>query len=99
MNASQVQIIRAALLPSVLPYVASALRLAVSLTLLGIIVSQMYVARAGLGFLLMRRYTELQIPKMLGIVVIIGALAAVLDFVLRIFEACIWRSHVCRQGH
>jgi ABC-type nitrate/sulfonate/bicarbonate transport system permease component len=58
----------------------------------------MYVARAGLGFLLMRRYTELQIPKMLGIVVIIGVLAAALDFALRIFEARVWKSHGFRQG-
>ena len=47
----------------------------------------------------MRRYTELQIPKMLGIVVIIGALAAALDFALRGFEARIWRSHGFRQDH
>lgn len=97
MNASKSQVIRTVLLPSVLPYLASALRLSVSLTLLGVILGEMYVARAGLGFLLMRRYTELQIPKMLGIVVIIGVLAAALDFALRIFEARVWRSHGFRQ--
>jgi NitT/TauT family transport system permease protein len=97
-GASLCQVIRTVLLPSVLPYLASALRLSVSLTLLGVILGEMYVARAGLGFLLMRRYTELQIPKMLGIVVIIGALAAVLDFALRIFETRVWRSHGFRQA-
>ena len=35
MNASRSQVIRSVLLPAVLPYVISALRLAVSLTLLG----------------------------------------------------------------
>jgi NitT/TauT family transport system permease protein len=99
MNATRFQIVRSLLLPSVLPYLASALRLAVSLTLLGVILGEMYVARAGLGFLLMRRYTELQIPQMLGIVVIIGALAAALDFALRLFEARVWRIHGFRQDH
>lgn len=46
----------------------------------------------------MRLYTELQIPKVLGVVVIIGVLlAAALDFPLRIFEARVWRSHGFRQ--
>lgn len=99
MDANRLQIIRAVLLPSVMPYLVSALRLAVSLTLLGVILGEMYVARAGLGFLLMRRYTELQIPQMLGIVVIIGALAAALDFALRLFEARIWRIHGFRQKY
>ena len=46
MNATRLQIIRNVLLPSVLPYLAAALQLAVSLTLLGVILGEMYVARA-----------------------------------------------------
>jgi NitT/TauT family transport system permease protein len=93
MDASRAQVIRTVLFPSVLPYFVSALRLAVSLTLLGVILGEMYVARAGLGFLLMRRYTELQIPSMLSIVALIGAIAATLDYVLRRLEVRIWRTH------
>lgn len=99
MNASRSQVIRSVLLPAVLPYVISALRLAVSLTLLGVILGEMYVARAGLGFLLMRWYTELQIPKMLSVVVLIGGIAATLDYRLRKFEARIWKSHGFRQSN
>lgn len=97
MNATRTQLVRNVLLPSVLPYLVSALRLSVSLTLLGVILAEMYVARAGLGFLLMRLYTELDIPKMLSIVVLIGAMAATSDYLLRRFESRIWRSHGFRQ--
>lgn len=93
MNAGRFQVIRAVIFPSILPYLISAMRLAVSLTLLGVILGEMYISRAGLGFLLMRRYTELQISSMLSIVVLIGGMAATIDFVLRIFERKIWLSH------
>jgi NitT/TauT family transport system permease protein len=98
MDASRTQIIRTVIFPSVLPYLVSALRLAVSLTLLGVILGEMYIARAGLGFLLMRRYSELQISSMLSIVVLIGCIAATIDFTLRTLERKIWRSHGFRQG-
>jgi NitT/TauT family transport system permease protein len=93
MNAGRFQVIRAVIFPSILPYLISAMRLAVSLTLLGVILGEMYISRAGLGFLLMRRYTELQISSMLSIVVLIGGMAATIDFALRIFERKIWLSH------
>jgi NitT/TauT family transport system permease protein len=98
LDASRTQIIRSVIFPSVLPYLVSAMRLAVSLTLLGVILGEMYLARAGLGFLLMRRYTELQIPSMLGIVLLIGSIAATLDFALRTMERKVWRSHGFGRG-
>jgi NitT/TauT family transport system permease protein len=93
MNATRGQIIRYILFPSVLPYLVTALRLAVSLTLLGVVLGEMYVARAGLGFMLMRSYGELQIPKMLSVVVLIGSLAFALDFFFRRLEASVWQRH------
>lgn len=98
MDATKSQLILHILFPSVLPYLVTALRLAVSLTLLGVILGEMYVARAGLGFMLMRWYGELQIPKMLSVVVMIGGMAAILDFLLRRLEANIWRNHGFRQS-
>lgn len=99
MNATNGQLIRYILLPAVLPYLITALRLSVSLTLLGVILGEMYVARAGLGFLLMRWYGELQIPKMLSVVFLIGSLAFVLDFVFRRIEAAVWRDHGIRTDN
>jgi NitT/TauT family transport system permease protein len=96
MNASRGQIIRYILFPSVLPYLVTALRLSVSLTLLGVILGEMYAARAGLGFLLMRWYGELQIPKMLGVVFLIGSLAFALDAIFRRIEAAVWHKHGIR---
>jgi NitT/TauT family transport system permease protein len=99
MNATRGQLIGYILFPSVLPYLVTALRLAVSLTLLGVILGEMYVARAGLGFMLMRWYGELQIPKMLSVVVLIGSLAFTLDFLFRRLEAAVWRIHGIRTHH
>ncbi len=93
MNAGRLQVIRKVIFPSILPYLVSSLRLSVSLTLLGVILGEMYISRAGLGFLLMRRYTELQISSMLSIVVVIGILATTVDFALRVIERKVWLSH------
>ena len=57
----------------------------------------MYLARGGLGFLRMRWYTELQIPKMQSIVILIGGLAALLDYVFRLLESHAWLPHGFRQ--
>lgn len=97
MDASGLQLVRYVVLPSVLPYLVSALRLSVSLTLLGVILSEMYIAKAGLGFMLMRLYGELQIPRMLCVVAIIACMAAILDLLFRRLEARIWRDHGFRQ--
>lgn len=97
MNATRAQIIRHILFPSVLPYLITALRLSVSLTLLGVVLGEMYVARGGLGFLLMRWYGELQIQKMLSVVIVIGSLAFMLDFLFRRLEAFVWSNHGFRQ--
>jgi NitT/TauT family transport system permease protein len=97
LNATKGQIVRHILFPAVLPYLVTALRLSVSLTLLGVVLGEMYVARAGLGFMLMRWYGELQIPKMLSVVILIGALASALDFVFRRVEVRVWRNHGFRQ--
>lgn len=97
LNATKAQIVRHILFPAVLPYLVTALRLSVSLTLLGVVLGEMYVARAGLGFMLMRWYGELQIPKMLSVVILIGVLASALDFLFRRIEARVWRNHGFRQ--
>jgi NitT/TauT family transport system permease protein len=98
LNASKRQIVFHVLLPSVLPYLVTALRLSVSLTLLGVVLAEMYLAKAGLGFMIMRWYGEFQVPKMLSAVILIGALAFTLDFILRRFEAAIWRTHGIRAN-
>lgn len=93
LNATRTQVISYVLLPAVLPYLVTALRLAVSLTLLGVVLGEMYVARAGLGYMLMRWYVQLQIPKMLSAVLLIGGLAFVFDVFLRRLEAGVWQKH------
>lgn len=97
LNATRTQLILYVLFPAILPYLVTALRLAVSLTLLGVVLGEMYVARAGLGFMLMRWYVQLQIPRMLSAVFLIGGLAFVLDIFLRHLETLVWHNHGFRQ--
>lgn len=98
MNATKPQLVFHILFPSILPYLISALRLAVSLTLLGVVLGEMYVARAGLGYLLMRWYGQMEISKMMSVVVLIGCLASILDFAFRRLEKYVWSRHGFRQS-
>lgn len=93
LNASRKQVILYILFPAVLPYLITAMRLATSMTLLGVVLGEMYVARAGLGYMLMRWYVNLQIPKMLCAVLLIGGLALLLNVFLHRLETVVWHSH------
>lgn len=59
------------LAPSVLPEIFTALRVGFSLTLLGVIIGEMFASQRGLGFLLMNGINTHDVPTMMAVILLI----------------------------
>jgi NitT/TauT family transport system permease protein len=65
----------AVLVPAALPEIVTGMRFAFCLTLLGVMIGEMFASQRGLGFLLMNAIGLYDVPAMLAIILIIGAAA------------------------
>jgi len=74
------------LLPAMLPEVASGLRIGFTLTLLGVLLSEMFAAKHGLGFLIMNAMQLLQSEEMIAVTVMLFAFAVGANAVLLAIE-------------
>ncbi|HWG06592.1 MAG TPA: ABC transporter permease [Beijerinckiaceae bacterium] len=86
MGASRADILRHVILPHIVPSLFTGLRLAMTLTLLGVILAELYVSTAGIGYFA-RLFAENYSPAPLF--ALIGTLAAIalcFNFVVRLAE-------------
>jgi NitT/TauT family transport system permease protein len=70
------QVATAILLPAILPELCTALRVGFSLTLLGVLVGEMFASQRGLGFLLIKGITTFDVSTSIAITVLIIAFGA-----------------------
>lgn len=86
MGLSRWAVVRYVMLPSVLPPVLSGLKLGASLTLLGVLIGEMFGAQKGLGFLLMNAMELNDTPTLsaLSLLLLIAALSLNTIFTLLI---------------
>ena len=73
-------------IPSALPYIAAALRLAVGRALVGMVVAEFFTSITGLGYLIMRYNNSFQPDHLLVPVVVVMALGIVLTTITRGLE-------------
>jgi len=73
-------------IPSVLPYIAAGLRLAVGRALVGMVVAEFFTSITGLGYLIMRYNNSFQPDHLLVPVVVVMALGIVLTSITRGIE-------------
>ena len=86
MGASRMDILRHVILPHIVPSLFVGLRLAMTLTLLGVILAELYVSTAGIGYFA-RLFAENYSPA--ALFALIGTLAAIalcFNFVVRLAE-------------
>jgi NitT/TauT family transport system permease protein len=76
------QTISTVLLPATLPEVVSGLRIGFSLTLLGVLLAEMFAAKQGLGFLIINAMQLLQGEEMMTVAVVLFAFAAAANALL-----------------
>lgn len=74
------------LLPCSLPEIASGVRMGTALTLLGVMVGELFASRRGLGFLLMTAIESADVPRILGVVLIVTVFALAINGVMMAVE-------------
>jgi NitT/TauT family transport system permease protein len=83
MGASRRQIFRWVILPHMIPSFFTGMRLGMTAVLLGVLLAELYVSSAGIGYFT-RRFTESFDPtKLFGLVALIAAMAIVLNEMVR----------------
>jgi NitT/TauT family transport system permease protein len=84
---TRAQTVATVLLPATLPEVVAGLRIGFTVTLLGVLLAEMFAAKQGLGFLIMNAMSLLQGEEMIAIAVILFAFAACANAML------LWLEH------
>ena len=79
MRLTTAQTITAIMLPAALPEIASGLRMGTVLTLLGVMIGELFASRRGLGFLLIAAIESADVPRILGVVVIVTVFALLIN--------------------
>jgi NitT/TauT family transport system permease protein len=74
---SPTQVATSILIPSVLPEIITALRVGFSLSLLGVLVGEMFASQRGLGFLLIKGITTFEVSTSIAITVMLVAFSVV----------------------
>jgi NitT/TauT family transport system permease protein len=87
LHLSQWQTILTVLFPATLPEAVAGLRIGFTLTLLGVLLAEMFAAKHGLGFLIINAMQLLQAEEMIAVAVVLFAFAALANALL------LWIEH------
>lgn len=85
------QMLRSIYLPAALPVMVAGVRLGFSLTFLGVVFAELFAAASGLGLMVIRAYSLQQYPLMFAVVVLIGVVASIALFGIRLVEQYVQR--------
>jgi NitT/TauT family transport system permease protein len=93
MGATLPQQITRVIIPASIPTVLTGLRLGGALTIIGVVVSEMLISSAGIGYLVTRYRTILDSPHVFGAIVVILLLSIAFDTFARAIErrTAVWR--------
>ena len=69
-------------LPAALPGILTGLRIGVSVTLLGVLIGEMFAAKRGLGFRLINAIGNADVPTIMAIALALSIFALVLNYLL-----------------
>jgi NitT/TauT family transport system permease protein len=72
--------------PALLPFLVTGLRLTFALTLIGVVIAELFSATSGIGHELMRDVTLARTDRILALVVVVVAIALVPSWLLRLLE-------------
>jgi NitT/TauT family transport system permease protein len=79
MGASRATILRRVVIPATAPYVFAALRVALPVAMIVVIITEMISSADGLGYVVIYSLSSLRTDRMLAVVVVIAALGLMLD--------------------
>lgn len=86
MRLSTRQLVTAIVLPAAVPELVSGLRVGFSLTLLGVLIGEMFASQRGLGYLVMNAIGTLDVPTMMAVVLLLALVAVLVSSLLLHFD-------------
>lgn len=92
MNANNFQIFIKAVLPSNIPTILNALKINISMSLIGVIMGELLVSKSGLGYLIMYGSQVFNINMVITGVVILGIISYIMYFLVEYLENYIKRK-------
>lgn len=98
MGATRLQTYRQLIVPHALPFVVTALRLAIPLAMVAVILAEFIGSMDGLGHIISEQSTFLAVDNMMALVVTLGATVMCFRLVLLPFERWINRHHLKATG-
>ena len=87
LGASRAQVVRYVVFPHMATTVFASLRLAMTMTLLGVILAELYVSTAGIGYFTQLYAENLQPAALLALIATLAVMAIVLNECVRVAEA------------
>jgi NitT/TauT family transport system permease protein len=87
MHLSQRRVITSVIVPAALPGMITGLRVGLSLTILGVLIGEMFAAKKGLGFRLMNAIGNNDAPTIMAIAVLLSAFALTVNYLLVLLVA------------
>jgi ABC-type nitrate/sulfonate/bicarbonate transport system permease component len=94
MGASRLQVLRTIVLPHMVPSVFTGMRLGMTAVLLGVLIAELYVSTAGLGFVTRHLAQSFSPPKLFALIGVLAAIAITLNESCRVAERRFSRWHL-----
>ena len=94
MGATQAQVLRHIVFPHMIPSFFSGMRLAMSGVLLGVLLAELYVSTAGIGYFTTLFTQSFDPTRLFGLIAVLAAMAIVLNEVVRRAEIHFGRWHM-----
>ena len=91
MRLSRAQTLATIVLPAALPEIVSGLRIGVSLTLLGVLIGEMFASQRGLGFLIMTAVGVHDTQTMMAVTTMLAAVAVAMNIILLRLDSSLHR--------
>lgn len=93
MGASRLQIFSTIVFPHMIPSLFTGMRLAMSTVLLGVLLAELYVSTAGIGFYTRLFAQSFSPPKLFALIAVLAAIAVTLNELCRVAERRFSRWH------
>jgi NitT/TauT family transport system permease protein len=95
---SRLQLFRTIVFPAILPSLVAGLRIGFGVTFLGVILSQMFAARSGLGYVLMQSVSLHDMPRIYGLVLLLTLFAFAINGAFLLWEHFLTRNRPSEKG-
>ena len=89
---SRLQLFRSIVFPAILPSMVAGLRIGFGVTFLGVVLSQMFAAKSGLGFVLVQSVSLHDMPQLYGLVLLLTLFAFAVNGAFLLWERSLTRN-------